>query len=203
VDSARAWLTSTPLEGTDRARAFYALGRDAIARNDTTYAAELEAQLRQQGATSPTALRHADLLKADLLAARGDLSGALRASEVIYIRDTTLVRLSPFARATTYLRRGAWQTRQQLPDSADAEWLWYESSDFEGWPSGPPQEGEIDAILSVYARLLRGELQVGLGNMQTACGHLNRVHQHWNRTEPVMQPFVARADSARKVAQCR
>ncbi len=203
VDSARTWLVSAPLDGTDKARALYALGRDAIARYDTARAAELEAQLRLQGAASPTALRHADLLNADLLAARGDLDGALRASEVIYIRDTTLVRLSPFARATTYLRRGAWQAERQLPDSADAEWLWYESSDFEGWPSGPPQEGEIDAILSVYARLLRGELQISLGNMKTACGHLNRAREHWNGTEPVMTPLVARTDSARKLAKCR
>lgn len=203
VDSARSWLEHAPLEGSAKARALYALGRDAIAGRDTVRAAAVESELRALGTSSPTALRHADLLRADLLAARGDLDAALHASEVIYIRDTTLVRLSPFARATTYLSRGAWQLKREAPDSADSEWLWYESSDFEGWPSGPPQEGEIDAILSVYARLLRGELQASLGNMTTACGHLNRVRRLWQGTEPVMQPLVARADSARRVAGCR
>jgi len=202
VESARLWLASAPPAGDDKARALYALGRDAIAGRDTSRAAGFESQLRALGASSPTALRHADLLNADLIAARGDMSGALHASEVIYIRDTTLVRLSPFARATTYLNRGAWQLKRKAPDSADGEWLWYESSDFEGWPSGPPQEGEIDAILSVYARLLRGEVQVSLGNMTIACGHLDRARQLWNQTEPVMQPLVARADSARKRAAC-
>ena len=73
-------------------------------------AAQVESQLRILGATTPSAMRHADLLNAELSAARGDAHAALQASEVIYIRDTTLVRLSPFARATTYLNRGKWQS---------------------------------------------------------------------------------------------
>ena len=111
------------------------------------------------GATSPSALRHADLLRAELLAARGDTTGALHAST-----SSTSVTRHWYGSARLRAPRptsiaAAWQLALGLADSADAEWLWYESSDFEGWPTGPPQEGELDAILSVYARLLRGELE--------------------------------------------
>jgi hypothetical protein len=83
------------------------------------------------------------------------------------------------------------------------EWLWHENADFEGWPMGVPQEGEVDAILSVYARLIRGEHAVKYGNFVVACRHLDRVHELWMNTEPVMAPFVARADRAIEVAGCR
>lgn len=202
VASARTWFETTPLQGRDRVRALYALGRDAIARQDTVRAAQVESQLRILGATTPSAMRHADLLNAELSAARGDAHAALQASEVIYLRDTTLVRLSPFARATTYLNRGKWQSDLGMPDSADAMWLWYESSDFEGWPNGPPQEGELDAILSVYARLLRGELEADRGNRTTACRHLTRVKAFWSETEPRMSKLRERARRAREKAGC-
>jgi serine/threonine protein kinase/tetratricopeptide (TPR) repeat protein len=203
VDSARAWLASAPLQGNERVRALYALGRDAAARRDTTRLMSLEADLRDSSRASPSSLRHADLLHAELLAARGDTAGALQASTVIYIRDTTLVRLSPFARATTYLNRGAWQQGLGQPDSADAAWLWYESSDFEGWPTGAPQEGELDAILGVYGRLLRGELEAARGNGQLACRHLRRVLEFWKDAEPGMSSLRARASNAWKDAGCR
>ncbi len=201
VERARSWLETAPLAGTERVRALYALGRDAMARGDTARAAKVTDQLLAI-AGSPSAARHAALLGAELAAARGHPGSALEMSSVIFVRDTTVVKLSPFARAATYLARGRWQEELGLPDDADREWFWYESADFDGWPTGAPQEGEVDAIVSVYARLLRGELAAGRGNITLACGHLGRVRELWNRTEPVMQGYVARADSAWKVAEC-
>jgi hypothetical protein len=201
VAAARQWLETTPLQGTARARALYALGRDAMVHGDTLRGAALQGQLQALGATSPSALRHAALLGAELVAA-SDPRAALDSSAVIYIRDTTLVHLSPFARATTYLKRGDWQKALGENDAVDLEWRWYENSDFEGWPSGPPQEGEIDAILSVYARMLRGELRANRADKAIACHHLGRVKQLWAEVEPGMLPLKERARRARGLAQC-
>ena len=201
VNSARAWLETTPLEGNARVRALYALGQDAMARGDTGRAAEVRGQLQALGAASPSARRHAALLGAELAGA-GDPRAALDSSAVIYLRDTTLVRLSPFARLSTYLHRGNWQLGLGDPDAADREWLWYENSDFEGWPSGPPQEGELDAILSVYARMLRGELRAKRSDVAIACYHLKRVQELWADVEPAMLPMKERAERAARLAKC-
>jgi hypothetical protein len=202
VTAARSWLESTKLEGNARVRALYALGRDAVARGDTVRAARMASQLVGLGDTLPSAARHAALLNSELAAARGDREAAIAASDVIFIRDTARVRLAPFARAVTYLNRGRWRQELGQPDAADREWFWYESADFEGWPVGAPQEGELDAILSVYARLLRGELAASRANLTLACGHLKRVRELWRRTEPVMLPYKARAERAWKRASC-
>lgn len=202
VSGARKWLASTALRGNARVRAMYALGRDALSRGDTAEADSFVRLLRATPDSTPAASRHAVLLGAELAGMRGDQEGALAASEVIYLRDTTAVRLSPFARAVTYLNRGRWQRELQRYDAADHEWLWYESADFDGWPVGPPQEGEFDAILSVYARLLRGELAASRGNVTLACRHLGRVRELWDRTEPVMRQYVARAESTWKAVAC-
>ncbi len=128
VNSARAWLQSRPLEGNQKVRALYALGRDALARRDLTEATLLTNQLTGMGDTLPSAARHAQLLRGELVAANGDAAAALDATDVIYERDTTLVRLAPFARAVTYLNRGQWQRELGQLEAADREWLWYESA---------------------------------------------------------------------------
>jgi len=202
VADARRWLETAPLHGNARVRALYALGRDAIARGDRVRADSLVALLQSMPDSTPTATRHAALLAAELAGVRGDPESAISGSEVIYMRDTTTVHLSPFARAVTYLDRGRWQAALRQYDAADREWLWYESADFDGWPVGPPQEGEFDAILSVYARLLRGELAAERGNITLACGHLARVRELWRGAEPVMRPYQARAQRAWEAAGC-
>jgi tRNA A-37 threonylcarbamoyl transferase component Bud32/tetratricopeptide (TPR) repeat protein len=201
VAAARRWLETEPLQGTDRARALYALGRDAAARGLTARAQQAQWELQALGATSRSAMRHAALLGAEL-AAMDDPQAALDSSSVIFIRDTTLVHLSPFARASTYLDRGRWQKALSRREASDSAWRWYESSDFQAWPTGPPQEGEMDAILSVYARLLRGELRADQADKVVACGYLNRVAELWSDVEPEMLPLKNRAASAARLAQC-
>jgi len=202
VARARAWLETAMLNDSASVRALYALGRDAAAGRDTIRLASLVAQLAVLGHRLPSATRHATLLAAELVAARGDYQAALDSTSVIFLRDTSVMHLSPFARTATYLNRGRWQLKLGRPVDADKAWLWYESADFIGWPVGPPQEGEIDAILSVYARLLRGDLAADRGNRTAACGHLARVRELWRKAEPVMLELQARAQRAWEQAQC-
>ena len=89
------------------------------------------------------------------------------------------------------------------PEAADREWLWHENSDFEGWPSGVPQEGEMDALLGVYARMLRGELRARRSDVEVACRHLKRVGELWKDVEPSMLPLKVRAERAARVANCQ
>lgn len=201
VTAARTWLASPGLRGSARVRALYALGRDALSTGDTVRADSILALFGTAPDTTPTAYRHALLLRGERMG-RSDPEAALALTDVIYLRDTTTVRLSPFARAMTYLSRGQWQEALRQHQAADSAWLWHENADFEGWPMGMPQEGEIDAILSVYARLIRSEHAVKHQSYTVACRHLKRVRELWKETEPVMRTFRARADSAARVAEC-
>ena len=200
VAASRAWLADSAPPGAARVRALYALGRDALFTGDTARADTLLAVLAAAPDTTPTASRHAALL-AQSCWARGNPEGA-RTTEVIYLRDTTTVRLSPFEQDIPDADPGRWQEQLRRHNEAEKEWLWHENADFEGWPMGVPQEGEIDAVLSPYARLIRARHAVKYGNLVVACRHLQRVRELWHETEPVMRPFVASADSAWS-ASCR
>lgn len=201
VTTALAWLTSTELTGSAAVRAQYALARFALASGDLAQASAIAARLRVMAGTLATAGRHATLIEAELAAAEGAPDRALQLSEVIYLRDTSEVRLAPFARATTYLDRARWQLARSDVAAADRELTWYENADFEGWLTGAPQEGEVDAVLSVYARLLRGELSSPGAGM---CRGLDRVLELWKpgEIEPVTEPLRDRAVAARAARQC-
>ena len=60
----------------------------------------------------------------------------------------------------------------------------------------------MDAILSVYARMLRGELRAKRSDVAIACHHLERVEQLWSEVEPGLRPLKARAERAAKIAKC-
>jgi hypothetical protein len=104
-----------------------------------------------------------------------------------------------FARAAFHLHRGAWLAALGDPRAADREWLWSESSDIGGWPQGPAQAGEIDGMLGVYARLLRGQsllrADAGAAERVRGCAYLKRVAELWGGAEPAFGTLAARADS--------
>lgn len=204
VDDARAWLRTQGLEGeaAHRARAHWTLGMDALARNDSAEVALRLSALRTLGDTSTVAGRLASLLAASMLGKTGAFRAAIDSTRPIFLVDSVSRELSPFARAATYLGRGRWQRALGARDQADHEWLWYENSDYEGWPSREPQQGEVDAVLGVYARLLRGELATERRSPMDACRHLSRVRELWRGAEPAMDSLRARADSAAARARC-
>jgi hypothetical protein len=126
------------------------------------------------------------LLEAHRLAEAQGPAAALEASESIHIDpgDSMVIARGPLARAVTYLQRGRWWL--QLGDSAaaDREWTWYENNDLQGWPSGPPQEGELDAALSVPARLMRAALLCAAGQQGAGRTLLHRARTLWASADP-------------------
>ena len=106
----------------------------------------------------------------------------------------------PFAGVLFHLLRGTWYAARGVPRAAEREWRWYEGSDFDGWPAGPAQAGEIEAAFGVYARLRRATLQFGTAasaaDTAAACRLLSRVDDLWGRAEP---SFAVLRDSVRRM----
>jgi hypothetical protein len=183
-------------------RAAWALTIDAIAAGDGPGRDSLLARLRLR-ASQPGV---ADLVAfADAIAAgaAGDPSRALAASQRIFhipSESESAVRGS-LTRALIYLHRGDWQLQLNNRAAAESEWIWHENNDVRGWPSGEPEEGEMDAALSAAARLRRGENLLLLDRAVEGCALLHRVLVLWSGAEPGIQPLRRRADAA--VARCR
>ena len=167
-------------------RARWALGLARLAAGDTA-AVEADEAL-PSGA-------HADPLWALLLAVRAGMRG--RPGEALAISDSLRWAFEvtrppdPFAGAAFHLYRGAWELARGRPRAADLEWLWYEASDVEGWPSAHPQAGEVDGVLGVLARSKRGELELAAGtgtDTVAACALLDRVTELWHGADAALRP---------------
>jgi hypothetical protein len=201
VARARQALGRNSYHGAPAARASFALGLDAFAHGDSAGGRRYIESLAS--GTDPVAGRLAILLGARLDAARGAHAVALERSRIVQVLDSASYRAGPFARAATYLARG--ESRRALGDwrAADREWGWYENSDLIGWPEGVPQQGEVDAMLAGYARLLRAELAIEHGDPATACAPLRRVAELWRGSEPHWDPLMRRAAAALERTQCQ
>jgi hypothetical protein len=160
-----------------------------------------------------------------ILAPGSPLAVLLRAMRVglhqpdraLQISDSVRTALSvnqppdPFAGAVYHLLRARWhlaaasdeRTAHRL--AADSALRWIDGSDFNGWPVGSIQAGEIDAAFGVYARWRRGD--AGLTAAATradsaaACGRLRRVVELWSASEPILQPL--RDSATARLATCR
>lgn len=135
------------------------------------------------------------------LARRGHADSALVATAPAIIDDSSGAVGSAFARAVLRIHRGRWHLALGRPGDADRSWLFYENSHLRGYPDGGVQAGEVDAVLSVYARLLRAELALAQRQEATACAFARRVRELWADADPVLLPFVSRAEGV--VAACR
>jgi serine/threonine-protein kinase len=192
----RARLTALAGDPTLGPRAAWALGLAAYARGDTSEGQSWKSRL-QAGAAQGGSLEL--FLAAMQLAGRGQWQAALAVSDSLEDAFNASAPPDPFARAAFHLFRGTWLAAAGDSSAADREWLWYESSDIEGWPRGLPQAGEIDGMLGVYARLLRGQALLrpsagGVGRTR-GCAYLKRVAELWSETEPAFSVLEARADS--------
>jgi hypothetical protein len=201
VAGARSALRTTSLTGEHLARARFTLGLDAMARGDTTLAHALIDTLA--GTPEPVPARLGELLHALLLGRRGDLEGALAASRSIFLLDSASYRMGPFARSAVHLARGEWQRALGRWTEADREWLWYENADYLGWPVGPPQAGEVDALFSGVARLRRAELAAEHLDREWACAQLDRVAVLWRDSEAAWQGLERRVADTRERSGCR
>jgi tRNA A-37 threonylcarbamoyl transferase component Bud32 len=178
-------------------RAAWALAFAAYTRGDT---AEGHSWRNRLGGKEPPVKALERFLAAMALAARGQWQPAVALSDSVEIAFNANEPPDPFARAAFHLQRGNWLAAAGDIPAADREWLWYEGSDIEGWPHGPAQAGEIDGMLGVYARLLRGQAllrpeSAGGADRARGCAYLRRVVQLWSGAEPAFSALDTRADS--------
>jgi tetratricopeptide (TPR) repeat protein len=144
------------------------------------------------------------LSDARLAAAGGDLPAALAMTDSIRPRLEPGRAPDPFAGAALHLLRGDWLSASGEPARAEREWLWYEATEVEGWPTGLAGPGEVGAALGTFARLKRARALFALGTASdslVACGHLSRLRVLWAEAEPA---FRERASQAATLAEsCR
>jgi hypothetical protein len=177
-------------------RAAWALGLAAYARGDTAEGRRRQLYLHDAGSAARPLER---FLGATALAGRGEWSRALAISDSLASAFNVTDPPDPFARAAFHLYRGRWLLASGDAAGADREWLWYEGSDVEGWPGGAVQAGEIDGMLGVLGRMLRGQVLVRPeaepGNRSKGCAYLKRVVELWDDAEPAFALLEAQADS--------
>jgi tRNA A-37 threonylcarbamoyl transferase component Bud32 len=139
------------------------------------------------------------LLEAQAMALAGDPAGALVQTDSVRLAFQATRPPDGFAGAAFHLLRGDWNAALGRRARADAEWLWYEATDVEGWPQGLAQAGEVDAALGVFARLKRARVLLGPGgtpgDAARACLHLARVLELWHDPEPAIAPLAREAET--------
>jgi tetratricopeptide (TPR) repeat protein len=89
----------------------------------------------------------------------------------------------PFHRAISHLTAGAVHLAKGDTARALTAWRWAENLDLQGWPSGAPQEGELDAALSPIARLRRAAVLMDSDRREEACGLIAQVQRLWRNAD--------------------
>jgi len=173
------------------ARAAWAGAVDAFATGDTAGGAGWIAQV---AGSDSLATRLRDLAQALQAAARGDTADALRRADSLTAFAPGYRLGDPFSRAVLYLDRGRWLVAAGDARAADRAWLWYLNMDAAGWPSGPPQAGEIDWALETHARYLRAELARRTRGSGRVCTLLRDVVTRWRRAESAYDALRRDAD---------
>ena len=194
--AARKWARRMLVAATDgpaAARAAWALAVDAEAVGDSEDFTRWRDRLSAVTPDSSVSHRLGRLLDALHRARAGDRAGALAITDSLLSYDGASLTLEPFARALLYLRRGEWLAAQGMPERADRAWQWYEGWDIDGWARRGAQSGEVDAVVSVLARLRRAELAARRGDVATACDFTTRVRELWSQAEPSYQALLGRA----------
>jgi hypothetical protein len=134
----------------------------------------------------------AALVSAELAAARGRFDQALELTAGLGSDDSLPLAGGPFARAVVFLLRGEWQRLAGRPTDAGREWVWHQNSDSHGWPEGPLQAVEVDAMLAGFARLRRAEVAGAVAD-STRCREAPRVAALWRHAEPGADSLFGRA----------
>jgi hypothetical protein len=204
LPAGREWPTRLVALAADSAvggRAAWALGFSAYATGDTLGGRQWRERLHDPRGRDETLDR---FLGAMALAARRQWRAALAASDSIEDGLNATTPPDAFARAAFHLQRARWLAADGDSLRADRELLWYEGSDVEGWPRGLAQAGEVDGVLSVYARLLRGRslrrANAAAAERAAGCVYLQRAVELWAGAEPAFLPL--REEAARYLRGC-
>jgi tRNA A-37 threonylcarbamoyl transferase component Bud32 len=189
VDEWRSRLERLADDSAVAERAAWTLAFAAQSRGDFAEAARWRARV-----APASALRA--LLDAQALARAGDPAGALARSDAARLAFQATRPPDGFAGAAFHLLRGDWNATLGRRAQADAEWVWYQATDVEGWPQGLLQPGELDAALGVYARLKRARLLLSPGgDPARGCVEIHRVLELWHATEPEYAALTREAQS--------
>ena len=192
---------------TVRDRAAWTLAIGALSAGDLVRARRWMESL-EAGAEEERTQQLLGVLRAVELAETGQTQEALQLSDSLLVYQAATLLLTgarhsnstlgdPFARAALHLKRGGWLERVGDPAGAAREWLWSEAEDTDGFPGPEPAKaGEIDWALGNYGRFLRGIAELQMGEVESACRHLGRVLELWDRAEPDMADLVRRAGEA-------
>jgi predicted Ser/Thr protein kinase len=183
-----------PHGGESRMRAVWSLSLDARARGDSARARALADTLLAVSAGDSSAARLSRLLEASFLAST-DPEAALAATEDLIAIDRPDPGEDVFARSLTHLERAKWFLSLDRDSLAERELLWYENSDTYRLPIGEAQKTEVDAVVSVPARLDRARLLARRGDQVAACRHVTRVRALWTNADSSMAPLIRRTDS--------
>jgi hypothetical protein len=202
-DSERSWGTATLRALVERrdaigARAAFALAAESLDRHDGAEADRWAARMDDSTAGG------LGLLVRSLAAGeRHRPDSALALSEPLLSYQARRGQADPFARSVLYLHRVGWFLARNDSSAADRARVWYQNSDYglEGWPQGEIEPGEVDAMLSTYARLLQAEADMARGHRESACRLAARVRELWEGVEPGLRPLLERAD--RVAARCQ
>jgi hypothetical protein len=198
-----AWnarLEAMAADSSTRTRALWALALRSLAAGDTAAFERARARLDSAAAGSPLAA----LLRALGEGARGRAAAALAIADSIRPVLAVDHPPDPFAGVVFHLRRGDWLAARGDRPAADGEWAWYDGSDFDGWPVGVAQAGEIEGAFGTYARWRRGSARlahaVTAADTLAACALLARSETLWREAEPAMAGL--RADLDRQAKGC-
>lgn len=170
-------------------RALWALALGHLGAGDTAAFGATAERLAALKPASPLVI----LLRSIGRGVHGEADAALTISDSVRALFEVNDPPDPFAGAVFHLLRGEWRRARGDPLGAGREWLWYEGSDFRGWPAGLPQAAEIEATFGVYARWRRGALlqstATSAGDSAAACALLQRAAELWAGSEPTMRPL--------------
>ena len=184
-----AWearLEALAADSSTRTRALWALALRGLGASDTVAFERARARLDSAATDSPLAA----LLRAIGEGARGRAAAALAIADSIRPLLAVDHPPDPFAGLVFHLRRGDWLAAQGDRRAADGEWAWYDGSDFDGWPEGVAQAGEVEGAFGTYARWRRGSARlasaVTAADTLAACALLARSGTLWRDAEPSM-----------------
>ena len=183
-------------------RALWALALRRLAAGDTAGFERIRARLDTVAPAAPLGA----LLRAIREGARARPTAAMLISDSVRPFFAVNHPPDPFAGAVFHLLRAEWLAAGGRARAADREWSWHEGSDFEGWPAGAPQAGEIEATFSVYARWRRGSARLAgattAADTLAACALLRRASELWRDAESPLAPLAAAAAANLRAGHC-
>jgi len=176
----RIWLESRVMNSVVGARARWSLALGRLGAGDTTGFIRYVDSLPRTG--EPLGV----LLRAIRAGVGGAPGIALATADSTRQAINVTTPPDPFAPAALHLFAGDWR-REAHPEAADKDWQWYLAAEFEGWPSGAPQAGEVDGVMGMLARRRRAEMGLETGGRTTdlaeACRMLRRLADLWRNAD--------------------